>query len=469
MIKSFKTLLLLIFVTAAYGLQSGAASAQPVKNQGEKKTLDRIIAVVNDHAILKSEIDQQAADYMLQLRRNSQREIEFSKELWYSVLQNVVERYILLDNARLDSVTVTDEQVDQNINQRIDQVINQMGSEEAVEQQMGKSIVQLRADLRQSYREEMVVQKYRQQKMQEVQITRPEVKEYFDQIPQDSLPTIPEQVAVSQIVKIPPPLKDAEQAARQLAQQLRDSVLNHGKSIEELARRHSDGPSASSGGKLPLMPLDDLVSEYSAAASALQPGDISEVVETSFGFHVIRLNRRMGDQIDTNHILISVDQESYDDQMAIDSLTAIRDSVLNNPDITFAEMARKHSEDPQTAPQGGRLMNPQDGGRLIPLSQLDPAMYRIVLLLDEEGQISEPKSFNTGSGNNSRTAYRIVRLDQRVPEHVANLKQDYERIKNIALQQKQYRVMREWIDKLREEVYVEYKIPVPDQFAQQTR
>lgn len=461
-----------LFILSAFvgcSFLTSPAIAQQKQNTKPEKTLDRIIAVVNDHAILKSEVDQQVAEYMLQLRRQSQqREVEFSKDLWYSVLENMVERYVLLDKAREDSVTVTDEQVDQNINQRIDQVVQQLGSEAAVEKQMGKSIVQLRADLRKDYREEMVVQKFRQQKMQDVNITRPEVKEYFERIPQDSLPTIPEQVAVSQIVKIPPPLEDAKKAARQLAQQLRDSVVNHGKSIEELARRYSDGPSASNGGDLGMIPLDDLVPEYSAAASALQPGEISEVVETSFGFHVIRLNKRSGDQIDTNHILISVDQESYDNQVAIDALEAIRDSVLSNPDITFAEMARKHSEDPQTAPQGGRLMDPQTGNRLIALSRLDPAMYRIVLLLDEVGQISEPKQFNTGSGNNSRMAYRIVRLDQRVPEHVASMEQDYERIKNIALQEKQYRMMREWIDNLREEVYIEYKIPVPDQVAQKT-
>ncbi|MDR8391581.1 peptidylprolyl isomerase [Aliifodinibius sp. S!AR15-10] len=449
---------------------SAPAFAQSNQNNGNKKTLDRIIAVVNDHSILKSEVDQQVADYLLQLRRNSpQREVEFSKDLWYSVLQNIVERYVLLDKAREDSVTISDDQVDQRINQRIDQVVQQLGSEQAVEQRMGKSIVQLRADLRQSYREEMIVQKYRQQEMQNIRITRPEVKDYFERIPQDSLPTVPEQVAVSQIVKIPPPLEDAEKEARQLAEQLRDSVINHGKSIEELARRHSDGPSAGDGGELGMIPIGDFVPEYSAAASALQPGEISEVVKTSFGYHVIRLNKRVGDEIDTNHILISVDQESYDTQVAIDALNAIRDSVLTNPDITFAEMARKHSEDPQTAPQGGRLMDPQTGNRLIPLSRLDPAMYRIVLLLEEEGQISEPKQFNTGSGNNAQTAYRIVRLDRRVPEHRANLEQDYEQIKNIALQQKQYRFMRNWIDNLREEVYIEYKIPVPEQFAQQTQ
>jgi len=436
------------------------------QGNNERKTLDRIVAVVNDHIILKSEIDQQVTDYMLQMRQQSQQEVQFSEDLWYTVLQNVVDRYVLLDKAREDSITVTDEQVDQQINQRIDQVVNQLGSEAAVERQLGKSIVQLRADLRENYREQMIVQQYRQQQMQQVQITRPEVREYFERIPADSLPTIPEQVAISQIVKIPPPLEDAEKAAFNFAQQLRDSILTHGKSIEELARRHSDGPSASNGGRLPLMSLDDLVAEYSAAASALQPSEISNVVETSFGFHIIRLNRRVGDKIDTNHILISIDQESYDDQAAIDSLHVLRDSVLNNEDVNFSQLARDHSDDPQTAPQGGRILNPQTGERLIPLPNLDPALYRIVLLLDEPGDISEPKSFNTGSGNQSRTAYRIVRLDNRIPEHVANLKQDYDRIKNIALQEKQYYHIRDWIDKLKDEVYIEYRIKTPPNFSQ---
>ncbi|MDX1617472.1 MAG: peptidylprolyl isomerase [Balneolaceae bacterium] len=436
------------------------------QQQNDRKTLERIVAVVNDHIILKSEVDQQVADYMLRMRQQTGQEIDFSKELWYSVLQNIVDRYVLLDKARQDSVTVTDEQVDQQINQRINQVVNQMGSEAAVERQLGKSIVQLRSDLRENYREEMVVQQFRQQLMRDVTITRPEVREYFERIPADSLPTIPEQVALSQIVKIPPPLKDAEQGAFDLAQQLRDSILTHGKSIEELARRHSDGPSASNGGRLPLMSLDDLVAEYSAAASALQPGDISKVVETTFGYHIIRLNRRVGDKIDTNHILITIDKESYNDQAAIDSLNVLRDSVLNNPDVSFAALARKHSDDPQTAPQGGRILNPQSGERLIPLPSLDPALYRIVLLLEEAGDISEPKPFNTGSGNQSRTAYRIVRLDNRITEHVANLKQDYERIKNIALQQKQFRHIQNLIEKLKEEIYVEYRIKTPASVAQ---
>lgn len=446
-----------------------APSLQAQSQSSDNKKLDQIVAIVNDHIILKSEVDQQVQQYMMQLRQQQGRQISFGEDIWYSVLQNIIDRHVMLDQAKRDSIVVSDEMVDQNIDQRIQSSIDQLGSEEALEEQLGQSIVQIRADLRESYREQMVVQQFQQQKRQQVQITRPEVREYFERIPKDSLPTIPEQVAVSQIVDVPPALEDAQSSARKFAEQLRDSVVNHGKTIEEMARKYSDGPSASKGGKLPLMPINDLVAEYSAAASALEPGEISQVVKTSFGYHIIRLNKRQGDQIDTSHILISVDEESYDDQAAINNLKQIKDSVLTHEDITFAEMARKHSDDPNTAPQGGKILHPQTGERLIALEELQPALYRIVLLLEEEGDISEPKQFtlggNNGSGsNNSQRAFRIVRLDNRVPEHVANLEQDYNRIKNVALQEKQRKKMNELLNELRKEMYVEYKISIPEKY-----
>ncbi len=431
--------------------------------QAPEESVDKIVAIVNDHIILKSDVDEQVQQYMFQMQQQNQ-QISFGEDIWYAVLQNIVDRNIMLDQAAIDSITVTNQQVNQNIDQRIDQSVQQLGSEQALEEQMGQSIVQIRADLRENYREQMIVQRFQQQKRQEVDITRPEVKEFYESIPKDSLPVIPEQVGISQIVIEPPTLEDARQEALSLAKQLRDSVLNHGKTIEELAKRHSDGPSASDGGKLPLISLDELVPEYSAAAAALEPGEISEVVETSFGFHVIRLNKRVGDQIDTNHILISVDEDSYDNQAAIDRLNELRDSLRNNEDVTFSELAREYSEDPNTAPQGGRILNPQTGQRLLTLEELDPALYRIVLLLDEEGEISEPKSFQLGDSNNSRRAYRIVRLDQHVPEHVANLEQDYQRIKQVALQEKQQEYIEDLISELRQEMYVEYKIPIPDRY-----
>lgn len=450
---------LLLFFIVSFILTPFSSQAQ--SNTTVKK-LDQIVAVVNDHIILKSDVDQEVQQYMMQLQQQRNQRIPFSEEIWYTVLENIIDRYVMLDKAKRDSITVSDEMVNQQINQRINAYVEQVGGEQALEEQMGQSIVQIRADLRDDYREQMIVQQFQQQKRQSVSITRPEVEEYFNKIPKDSIPTIPEQVAVSQIVAVPPLLKDARKQARNFAEQLRDSLLNHGKTMEELAKRHSDGPSASSGGDLPMMSLNDFVAEYSAAASALEPGEISQVVETSFGFHIIRLNKRQGDQIDTNHILISVDDESYDDQAAKNKLRQIRDSVLTNEDITFAEMARKHSDDPNTAPQGGRVLNPQTGERLIALEQLDPALYRIVLLLDEVGDISEPKAFTMGEENNSQRAFRIVRLDKRIEEHVANLKQDYTRIKQSALREKQFRYMQNLLSKLRDEMYVEYKIPVPN-------
>lgn len=436
--------------TSAYAQQKGT-------------TMDQIVAVVNDHIILKSDVDQQVREYMLQMQQQNNQQISFSEDIWYSVLQNIVDRYVVLDKAQEDSVVVSDEQVDQAIDNQINQYIKQLGSEEALEQQLGQSLVQVRSDLRENYREEMIVNRYQTQKRQEISITRPEVEEYFNQIPKDSLPMIPERVAVSQIVAIPSPMEDAQREARQLAEQLRDSLLNHNKTIEELARRHSDGPSASDGGALGMIPVDDLVGEYSAAASALEEGEISEVVETSFGFHVIRLNERSGDQIDTNHILIEIEDESYDDQQAIDKLTALRDSVLNHGK-DFAALARRHSEDPNTAPRGGRILNPDTGERMLAFEELDPALYRIVLLLENEGDISEPKRFNIGEESNAERAYRIVRLDRHIEEHRANLEQDYNEIRDFALQQKQYEEIQKWISQLKEEYYIEYKIPVPDQF-----
>lgn len=441
----------LLFLSFLFTVQAQA--------QQTPQLADRIVAHVNDNIILKSEIDQSVADYLRQAQVSGQN-IQFSRELWFEFLESAVNNYVLLEKAEIDSITVSDDQVNMQMDQRIRQLTAQAGSEQALERAFGKSIIQLRADFRENFREQMIANQVQQQKRSSISITRPEVEEFFNNIPSDSLPTIPEQVSLSQIVKIPPARGNAKERAREFAQQLRDSIVVHGKSIEELARRHSaDRGSAQNGGLLPLMSLDELVPEYSAAASALQPGGISKVVETQFGFHVIQLNRRVGDRIETNHILISVNESEMDEEYAINRLNALRDSIMTNPDVTFAQVARKESEDPNTANYGGKVFDPQTGERLIALNRLDPAMYRIVLLMDEEGSISEPKSFTLQSQN--QKAYRIVRLDRQVPEHTANLDQDYERIKNIALQQKQFRVMQEWLAELRDEIYIEYKIDVP--------
>jgi peptidyl-prolyl cis-trans isomerase SurA len=425
----------------------------------QKQIADRIVAHVNDNIILKSEIDQSVADYMRQSQVQGQ-QVQFSRELWFNFLESAIDNYVLLEKAQIDSIVVSDEEVELRMDQRIRELTARAGSEQALEETFGKSILQLKADFREDFRQQMITSRVQQEKIQSISITRPEVNQFFENIPRDSLPTIPEQVSLSQIVILPPAKDNAKEEAFKFAQQLRDSILVHGKSIEELARRHSDDRrTAPNGGLLPLMSINELVSEYSAAASALQPGGISKVVETQFGYHIIKLKRRVGDRIETNHILITVDSEELDDEYAINRLETIRDSIMSNPEVKFAAVARELSEDESTANLGGKIFDPQSGERLIALNRLDPAMYRIVLLMDEVGYISEPKSF-TMRGQNKK-AYRIVKLDKQIPEHIANLEQDYERIKSIALQQKQYRIIQKWMQDLRNEIYIEYKIDVP--------
>ncbi|MDR9364155.1 MAG: peptidylprolyl isomerase [Balneolaceae bacterium] len=451
--KGLNTFLLLLIFSA------------PLLSQ-DAQVSDRIVAIVNDRIILKSDVDEEVQNYLRQARVEGQT-VNFSEDIWYSALQSMVDNYVLLQKAQIDSVVVSDEQVNRMMDQRIQQLTRQAGSEQALENAFGQSLVEIRAEFREQFRDQLTAQRVQQTKIQEISITRPEVVNFFNKIPEDQIPIIPEQVAISQIVAIPPPLDDAREAAFQEALALRDSVTTGGKNFEEMAEKYSDGPTGPRGGLLPLMPLDDLVANYSAAASALEPGEISEVVETQFGFHVIRLNRRVGDEIETNHILIEIGDESLNEEAAINKLEALRDSVLNHGE-SFDDLARRHSEDEQTAPLGGKIYDQQTGARLIPLDQLDPALYRIVLLLDEEGQISEPKSYNPNNPNVNR-AFRIVSLDRNVPEHRANLETDYDRIRQSALSQKQNRIMRQWIDELRNEVYVEFKIPVPDNVSTQAQ
>lgn len=433
------------------------STVSPLFGQASPTSADRIVALVNDQIILKSDIDQSITDYIRQASFNQQ-EIPFTKDLWYSFLEAEIDNKLLLEKAKIDSITVRDDQVNQQMDARVSQLIQQAGSEQALEQTFGKSIIQLKADFRETFRDQMTAQQVRQIKIGEINITRPEVKEFFNSIPIDSLPTIPEQVALSHIVKLPKPKSNAKESSYKFAESLRDSIINHGVPLEELAKRHGMDGSSARGGQLPMMGLNELVSEYSAAAAALKPGQISEVVETEFGYHIIRLDERVGDKIKTSHILIRVDAEQLDDETAIAELTSVRDSLLNNPDLTFSGMAIRNSEDPSTSNSGGKIIDAQTGDRLIPLNRLDPALYRIVLLMDEVGTISEPKSFNPNNANSGK-AYRIVRLDKQIAEHTASFETDYQRLRSISLQQKQSREIQAWMEELRNEIYIEYRIP----------
>lgn len=414
--------------------------------------LDKVVAIVNSNSILKSDVDQRVIQFL-----QSQEGAKFSEEIWYQVLESMIDNYVLVEKAKIDSVVVTTEEVNRSLDQRLQAMIQQLGTEQEVERMFGKSMIQIKAEYREIFREEMLSERVRETQRQKIKITRQEVIQFFNQIPTDSLPTIPETVELAQIVAIPPPKPDAENAVYRKALAVRDSILTMGADFEEMARRHGEDGTARNGGKLPMMPLSDLVSEFSAAASALEPGGISQVVKTSFGYHIIRLNRRVGDQIETNHILMRIRQTELDDQAAIDRLTTIRDSI-STANLDFFALARRNSDDKSSSAFGGRLVNPQTGERRIPLEALDPTLYRLALLL-EVGEVSDPRVFELPQVG--QKAYRLVKLINRVPAHRANLDDDYTLIENFALQRKQIIEMSKWMESLRKEVHIQYMIPVP--------
>ncbi len=442
MFRRFRPVLLaLLFPTLASAQSTG-------------QVVDQVVAIVNSNVVLKSDVDARVTQVMQQ----QQGRLPFSERLWYDMLETFVDFYVLIEKGKIDSVVVTDAEVNLALDQRINQMIQQYGSEAAVEQAFGRSLVQVKAEYRDQFREDMLAERVRGTFREKVRITRPEVEIFFNTIPTDSLPTMPETVELAHIVAIPPAKPDAENAVYRTAQAIRDSIVNLGADFETMARRYGEDGTARNGGALPLMSVNDLVPEFSAAASALQPGQVSEVVKTAFGFHIIRLNRRVGDQIETNHILFRVRQTELDDQVAIDRLAAIRDSTLNRG-IDFFALARRNSDDKNTSGTGGRLINPQTGDRRLPLEALDPALYRTVLVL-EEGGVSEPRAFENAEAGGGR-AYRIVKLLKRTPSHRANLEQDYDLLSNYALQQKVAREEEAWMTRLRRDVHIQYLVPSP--------
>jgi len=310
-------------------------------------------------------------------------------------------------------------------------------------------------------RDQLLAQRLRQRHLQDIDITPSEVRQWFERIPTDSLPTIPKTVRVSHIVRYPKPAREAREQARNIITTIRDSIVNTSSTFESMAREFSDDAgTASEGGELGDVNLENLVPEFAAVASRTPVGQVSQVFynESQNGFHILRVNSKSGDVVNLNHILIRV--SGSDTERAKSYLRTLRDSLLNHG-ARFEVLARRHSEEDRSASNGGRVTDPESGSRDLALERLNPSWRRVLQRL-EEGQISEPAKVELLNGDE---AFHIVRLDRRTPAHRANLEQDYERIRRLALQEKKSRKMEEWLRQLRDEVYVDVRITEPDMTA----
>lgn len=413
----------------------------PVHGFSQGQTIDKTVAVVGEKAILLSEIEGQFLN--LEFSQQNKQEVKCA------ILEEMIVQKLLLNQAEKDSVTVSDEQVDSELNKKIRYFIAQMGSVEKLEAFLGKSILQIKNDYRDKIRQQLIIEEMQRKIAGDVKVSPSEVKAYFASIPEDSIPLIESEMQIAQIL-IKPPVNDRERT------RVREELLSikkrieEGKSFASMAAIYSEDPgSAAKGGELGFINRGEMVPEFEAAAFALKGKEISDIVETSFGFHIIQLIERRGETINVRHILLSPKASSAD----LDKSRAKLDSIstlIRQGKLSFDEAAQQFSDDAESKHNGGVLINPASGSTWFTNSQLDQALFFIADKL-KTGEISDPTVQRMGE---KKEAYRIIRVVERTDAHTANLNQDYQRIQMAAEDAKRKKLIREWIARKRTSFYV---------------
>jgi peptidyl-prolyl cis-trans isomerase SurA len=413
-----------------------------------KYILDKIIAKVDNQIILKSEYEVAYLQYLSQLKVKS-------PTLQCDVLENLIINKFLMAKADIDSVVVDDKVVNDQLERRMQYFISQVGSEKKLEEYYNKTVSDLKNELRDQVREQMLIQKMQGNITKGVKITPGEVKKFFNAIPSDSLPFYSKEVEVGHIIKIPVAGKSQKEVARQQITAIRERVKK-GESFEALAERYSEDPvSAKQGGELGFWKRGELVPEYEAAAFKLKPGETSEVVESIFGFHIIQLIERRGLEYNSRHILIKPGSSTVDVSLSKGYLDSLRTRIMKDS-ISFTKAAKEYSDDKFSAPNGGMFTDEETGSTRVPIEKLDPTVFFIIDTMSV-GHISHPIPYRTADG---KDGLRIIYYKSKINPHKANILDDYQKIHNAALTEKKAKILADWFQKHKTEV----SITVDDEF-----
>ena len=384
--------------------------------------IDKSVAIVGNDVVLLSDIEDearmmQAGGYTVDANSRCQ------------ILENIVSSKLFLTQARLDSLTVTEDQVKEQVEQRLVQAMNTLGGEKETEEYFKKPIYRIRADWSEMFREQLLIQQMQQKIYTSIpKMTPAAIKELCDTIPREDLPIIPTQYRLRQIVLYP----DKETAAMLVKArllELRERVIA-GEKFASLARLYSQDPgSAARGGELGMRSKTVYWPQFSDAAMALKAGQVSQIVETPDGFHIIQMIEKSGDMFNARHILIKPTYTAKDRNAAFARLDSIRNEIVSG-NITFEMAAIRNSEDTKTRTNGGMMVDEYNGSSLLEKDRLNPNDYSVVKDM-KPGDISEPfESLDTeGHGH---TIYKIVRLDQVTPSHTASFETDYDALVEMA-------------------------------------
>jgi peptidyl-prolyl cis-trans isomerase SurA len=431
---------LIIVITAI--LFSLQLSAQEGAGDGSGKVIDKIIAVVGDNVILKSDLESQ----IVSLRANG---VLIDDDARCNMLEELLFQKLLIHRAVIDSVTVSDAEVESEIDRRMNYFIAQIGSEKKLEQYYKKSMLEIKEEFRTIVKDQMVSQRMQGTITSGVQVTPKEVKTYFNTLAKDSIPTIESEVEYAQILINAKESTAEKEAAREKINGFRERIIN-GEAFSTLAILYSeDEGSAKNGGELGFMGRAELVPEFSLAAFRLKNKAVSEIVETEFGFHIIELIERRGQKVNVRHILVKIkigDEQIEKSKVLADSVY----NILQTDTFTFEELAEKYSDDKQTNKNGGLAVNPSTGTSIFSIDQVNPQVYYTIDNM-KIGEVFKPVP---AQGQDGKKGYRIIKLITKTAPHKANLDTDYDKIQNAALNNKQNEVTESWVKNNINQTYV---------------
>jgi peptidyl-prolyl cis-trans isomerase SurA len=411
------------------------ASAQPAK------IIDQVAAVVGNKIILRSDIEQQYLQYIGQGNYANEK-------VQCDILDQLLLNKLLLNQAILDSVEVTDAQVQDRLDRNMEYFIQQFGSQEKLETFYGKSVLELQDEYRPLVKDQLLAQSMQQKITHDVTASPIDVKKFFEAIPADSLPYISAEVEYAQIVKQIPVSAQAKEDIKQKLLGYKKRVEN-GEEFSTLAVLYSQDGSAKNGGELGFKNRGELVPEFEAVAFRLKTGEISDVVETKFGFHLIQLIERRGERINVRHILLKPEIAPEDIAAVKASMDSIA-ALIRSGARTFSDVAQVYSDDVDTRYNGGNIVNQQNGTTRFESSQIDATIFFQLDKL-QPGEISNPVLTSTDEG---KQAYKMFYLKTRTNPHKANLTDDYQRLQDAALQSKQAKTLDEWVKKKKSNIYI---------------
>ena len=439
------SLILIISVACAQTTPAAKPDTTPVP-RGPVHTLDKIASVVGSSIILQSDIELQ---YSIYLSNGNQP----NPSIKCYILQNLLTQKLLAQQAVIDSISVKDDEVDNEVDRRMRGSIQRAGGQDKLEQFLGRSTIQYKDEIRPDIKEGMVANKMRGHITEKIGVTPMDVEKYYNTIPKDSLPTINKEVEVGQISFSPKLNKEEKEAYKAKAEELWNRVKK-GEDFATLARLYSeDTGSALEGGDLGFADRNTFVKEFAGWAFKLKAGEISPVFETDYGYHFLQVIERRGEQVHVRHILVIPKIT----QASLDRAKAKADSVYNLmvkvKDVNFSNAAAFYSDDKETKYNGGMMLNADNvetRTTYIPTDKLDP---QIALTIDtmKIGGVSKPQLFTDQANKKS---YKILYLKSSTDAHKANLKQDFPKLKDVALQEKINKTMSEWFEKRRKETFI---------------